>query len=79
MRSKVIRLTAAENVGAGSGVDLISRALGVSAEVVRAYDFANRDEAAAAAKEGRIPTRPPSTLVTGVTFTHGLACDMIVS
>jgi hypothetical protein len=25
----------------------------------RAYDFANRDEAAAAAREGRKPTRPP--------------------
>ena len=27
--------------------------------VVRAYDYANRDEAAAAAREGRSPTRPP--------------------
>jgi hypothetical protein len=27
--------------------------------VLRAYDFANRDEAAAAAREGRKPTRPP--------------------
>ncbi len=27
--------------------------------VVRAYDYANRDEAAAAAREGRKPTRPP--------------------
>jgi hypothetical protein len=27
--------------------------------VVRAYDFANRDEAAAAAQEGRTPPRPP--------------------
>jgi len=29
--------------------------------VLRAYDFANRDEAAAAAREGRKPTRPPYT------------------
>ncbi len=27
--------------------------------ILRAYDFANRDEAAAAASEGRKPTRPP--------------------
>jgi len=27
--------------------------------VVRAYDFAHRDEAADAASEGRKPTRPP--------------------
>jgi hypothetical protein len=27
--------------------------------IVRAYDFANREEAAAAAREGRKPTRPP--------------------
>jgi hypothetical protein len=27
--------------------------------VVRAYDFANRNDAAAAAREGRKPTRPP--------------------
>jgi hypothetical protein len=27
--------------------------------VLRAYDFGNRDEAAAAAREGRKPTRPP--------------------
>jgi hypothetical protein len=27
--------------------------------VLRAYDFANRDEATAAAREGRKPTRPP--------------------
>ena len=26
---------------------------------VMAYDFANRDEAAAVAREGRTPTRPP--------------------
>jgi hypothetical protein len=31
-----------EMTEAGSGVDLISRALGIGAEVVRAYDFANR-------------------------------------
>gem|GEM_PF-4111555 len=36
--------------GCGSAVD---RA------IPRAYDFANRDEAAAAAREGRKPTRPP--------------------
>ena len=80
-----------EMAEAGSGIDLISRALGIGAEVVRdalymhrtgkrppgridrlaremkvsrgtvlrAYDFANRDEAAAAAREGRKPTRPP--------------------
>jgi hypothetical protein len=31
----------------------------VSGTVLRAYDLANRDEAAAAAREGRKPTRPP--------------------
>ncbi len=27
--------------------------------ILRSYDFANRDEAAAAAREGHKPTRPP--------------------
>jgi hypothetical protein len=45
---------------AGEGFDRLARELKVSRPtVVRAYDFANRDEAAAAAREGRSPTRPP--------------------
>jgi len=47
---------------AGEGFDRLARELGISrGTVVRAYDFANRDEAAAAAREGRKPTRPPYT------------------
>jgi len=46
---------------AGDGFDRFARELRVSrGTVLRAYDFANRDEAAAAAREGRKPTRPPS-------------------
>jgi hypothetical protein len=56
-----------EMTEAGSGIDLISRALGIGAEVVRDALYLhrtgkrppNRDEAAAAAREGRKPTRPP--------------------
>ena len=45
---------------AGEGFDRLAREMHVSRNtVVRAYDFANRDEAAAAAREGRKPTRPP--------------------
>jgi DNA invertase Pin-like site-specific DNA recombinase/transcription initiation factor TFIIIB Brf1 subunit/transcription initiation factor TFIIB len=45
---------------AGEGFDRLAREMKVSRPtVVRAYDFANRDEAAAAAREGRSPTRPP--------------------
>jgi hypothetical protein len=45
---------------AGEGLDRLAREMHVSRNtVVRAYDFANRDEAAAAAREGRKPTRPP--------------------
>ena len=45
---------------AGEGFDRLARAMKVSrGTVLRAYDFANRDEAAAAAREGRKPTRPP--------------------
>ncbi len=45
---------------AGEGFDLLAREMNVSrGTVLRAYDFANRDEAAAAAREGRKPTRPP--------------------
>jgi hypothetical protein len=45
---------------AGEGFDRLARKMKVSrGTVVRAYDFANRDEAAAAAREGRKPTRPP--------------------
>ena len=45
---------------AGEGFDRLAREMKVSRPtVVRAYDFANRDEAAAAAREGRKPTRPP--------------------
>jgi hypothetical protein len=44
----------------GEGFDRLARELKVSRPtIVRAYDFANRDEAAAAAREGRKPTRPP--------------------
>jgi hypothetical protein len=42
------------------GFDRLAREMKVSrGTVLRAYDFANRDEAAAAAREGRKPTRPP--------------------
>ena len=45
---------------AGEGFDRLARELKVSrGMVVRAYDYANRDETAAAAREGRKPTRPP--------------------
>lgn len=45
---------------AGEGFDRLAREMGVSRPtVVRAYDYANRDEAAAAAREGRKPLRPP--------------------
>jgi hypothetical protein len=45
---------------AGEGFDRLARGMRVSrGTIVRAYDFANRDEAAAAAREGRKPTRPP--------------------
>jgi hypothetical protein len=48
---------------AGEGFDRLAREMHVSRNtVVRAYDFANRDEAAAAAREGRKPTRPPYTV-----------------
>ncbi len=44
---------------AGEGFDRLARELKVSrATVVRAYDFANRDEAIAAANSGRSPNRP---------------------
>jgi DNA invertase Pin-like site-specific DNA recombinase len=44
----------------GEGFDRLAREMKVSrSTVLRAYDFANRDEAAAAAREGRKPTRPP--------------------
>ncbi len=42
------------------GFDRLAREMKVSrGMVVRAYDYANQDEAAAAAREGRKPTRPP--------------------
>ena len=45
---------------AGEGFDRLAREMKVSrGTVLRAYDFANRDEAAAAAREGRKPTRRP--------------------
>lgn len=45
---------------AGEGFDRLAREMKVSRPtIVRAYDFANRDAAAAAAREGRKPTRPP--------------------
>ena len=44
---------------AGEGFDRLAREMKVGrGTVVRAYDFANRDEAAAAARDGRKPTRP---------------------
>jgi hypothetical protein len=44
----------------GEGFDRLAREMKVSRPtVVRAYDFANRDDAAAAARKGRKPTRPP--------------------
>jgi len=44
---------------AGEGFDRLAREMQVSrGMVVRAYDYANQDEAAAAAREGRKPTRP---------------------
>ena len=47
---------------AGEGFDRLAREMKVSRPtVVRAYDFANLDEAAAAAREGRKPARPPYT------------------
>jgi hypothetical protein len=45
---------------AGEGLDRLAWEMKVSRPtIVRAYDYANRDEAAAAAREGRTPTRPP--------------------
>jgi hypothetical protein len=45
---------------AGEGFDRLAREMNVSrGTILRAYDFANRDEAAAAAREGRKPPRPP--------------------
>jgi len=45
---------------AGEGFDRLAREMKVSrGTILRAYDFVNRDEAAAAAREGRKPTRPP--------------------
>ena len=44
----------------GEGFERLAREMKVSRPtVVRAYDLANRDEAAAAAREGGSPTRPP--------------------
>ena len=45
---------------AGEGFDRLAREMQVSRPtIVRAYDYANRHEAAAAAREGRKPSRPP--------------------
>jgi len=45
---------------AGEGFGRLAREMKVSRPtIVRAYDYANRDKAAAAAREGRTPTRPP--------------------
>ena len=45
---------------AGEGFGRLAREMNVSrGTILRAYDFANRDEAAAAAREGRKPTRRP--------------------
>jgi len=44
---------------AGEGFDRLAREMKMSRNtIVRAYDYANHDEAAAAAREGRKPTRP---------------------
>lgn len=44
---------------AGEGFDRLAREMKVSrSTILRAYDFVNRDEAAAAAREGRKPSRP---------------------
>jgi hypothetical protein len=49
-----------EMAEAGDGFGRLARELKFSrGTVVRAYDFANRDEAAAAAREERKPTLPP--------------------
>lgn len=49
-----------EMAEAGEGFDRVARELKVSrGTVVLACDFASRDEAAAAARQGRKPTRPP--------------------
>lgn len=45
---------------AGEGFDRLARELEVCrGTIVRACDYANRDETAAAAREGRNPARPP--------------------
>ena len=45
---------------AGEGFDRLAREMKVSrGTILRAYDFANPNEAAAAAREGRKPLRPP--------------------
>ena len=45
---------------AGESFDRLTREMKISrSTIVRAYEFANRDETAAAAREGRKPTRPP--------------------
>jgi len=45
---------------AGEGFDRLAREMKVSRPtIVRAYNYANRHEAAAAAREGRKPSRPP--------------------
>ena len=45
---------------AGEGFDRLAQEMEVSrGTILRAYDFANRDEAAAAAREGRKPSRLP--------------------
>ena len=45
---------------AGESFDRLARELGVSrGTVVRSYDYANQSEAIAAAREGRLPQRPP--------------------
>ena len=45
---------------AGEGFDGLAREMNVSRPtIVRAYDYANCDEAAATAREGRKPSRPP--------------------
>ncbi len=47
---------------AGEGFDRLAREMKVSrGTILRAYDFANRGEAAAATRGGRTPSRPPST------------------
>jgi hypothetical protein len=50
---------------AGESFDLLARKMKVSrGTILRAFDFANRAEAVAAARQGRPPVRPPVQRIT---------------